>query len=29
MHALVTVDTIFNEILKVDIKIAMSMEPEI
>ena len=26
MHALVIVDTIFNEILKVDIKIAMSME---
>ena len=29
MHALVIVDTIFNEILKVDIKFAMSMELEI
>ena len=29
MHALVTVDTIFNEILKVDIKMATSMELEI
>ena len=29
MHALVIVDTIFNEILKVDIKLAMSMELEI
>ena len=28
MHALVIVDTIFNEILKVDIKMAMSMELE-
>ena len=29
MHALVVEDTIFNEILKVDIKITMSMELEI
>ena len=29
MHALVIVDAIFNEILKVDIKMAMSMEIEI
>ena len=29
MHALVTVDTILNEILKVDIKMAMSLELEI
>ena len=29
MHALVIVDTIFNEILKVDIKMGMSMELEI
>ena len=29
MHALVIEDTIFNEILKVDIKLAMSMELEI
>ena len=29
MPALVVVDTIFNEILKVDIKMAMSMEFEI
>ena len=29
MHALVIVDTTFNEILKVDIKMAMSMELEI
>ena len=29
MHALVIVDTIFNEILKVDIKMAMSIELEI
>ena len=29
MHALVIVDTIFNEILKVGIKMAMSMELEI
>ena len=29
MHALVIVDTISNEILKVDIKMAMSMELEI
>ena len=29
MHALVIVDTIFNEILKVDIKMAMSRELEI
>ena len=29
MHTLVIVDTIFNEILKVDIKMAMSMELEI
>ena len=29
MYALVIVDTIFNEILKVDIKMAMSMELEI
>ena len=29
MHALVIVGTIFNEILKVDIKLAMSMELEI
>ena len=29
MHALVVVDTIFNEILKVNIKITMSMELEI
>ena len=29
MHALVIVDTIFNEILKVDIKMTMSMELEI
>ena len=29
MHAFVVVDTIFNEILKVDIKMTMSMEPEI
>ena len=29
MHALVVVDTIFNEILKVNIKINMSMELEI
>ena len=28
MHALVIVDTILNEILKVDIKMAMSMELE-
>ena len=26
LHALVIVDTIFNEILKVDIKMVMSME---
>ena len=29
MHALVAVGTIFNEILKVDIKMAKSMELEI
>ena len=29
MHALVVVDTIFNEMLKVDIKMTMSMELEI
>ena len=29
MHALVIEDTIINEILKVDIKMAMSMELEI
>ena len=29
MHALVVVDTIFNEILKVKIKMTMSMELEI
>ena len=29
MHALVVVDTIFNEILKVNIKMTMSMELEI
>ena len=29
MHALVIVDAIFNEILKVEIKMAMSMEIEI
>ena len=29
MHALVIVDTIFNEILKVNIKMTMSMELEI
>ena len=29
MHALVIVDTIFNEIFKVNIKMAMSMELEI
>ena len=29
MHALVIVDTIFNEIFKVDIKMAMSTELEI
>ena len=29
MHALVIVDTVFNKILKVDIKMAMSMELEI
>ena len=29
MHTLVIVDTIFNEILKVDIKMALSMELEI
>ena len=29
MHTLVVVDTIFNEILKVDIKMTMSMELEI
>ena len=29
MHALVVEDTIFNEILKVDIKLTMSMELEI
>ena len=29
MHALVVEDTIFNEILKVDIKMTMSMELEI
>ena len=29
MYALVIVGTIFNEILKVDIKMAMSMELEI
>ena len=29
MHALVNVDTIYNEILKVDIKMAMSMKLEI
>ena len=29
MHALVIVDAIFNEILKVGIKMAMSMEIEI
>ena len=29
MHALVIVDSIFNEILKVDITLAMSMELEI
>ena len=29
MHALVVVDTIFNEILKVDITMTMSLELEI
>ena len=29
MHALVVVDSIFNEILKVNIKMTMSMELEI
>ena len=29
MHALVVVDTIFNEILKLDIKTIMSMKLEI
>ena len=29
MHALVVEDTIFNEILKVDIKMTMSMDLEI
>ena len=29
MHALVVVDTIFNEILKLDIKMTMSMKLEI
>ena len=29
MHALVVVDTIFNEILKLDIKMTMSMKFEI
>ena len=29
MHALVVVDTIFNDILKVNIKMSMSMELEI
>ena len=29
MHALMVVDTIFNEILKVNIKMNMSMELEI
>ena len=29
MHALVIIDTIFDEILKVDTKMAMSMELEI
>ena len=29
MHALVVVDTIFNETLKVNIKMTMSMELEI
>ena len=29
MHVLVIVDTIFNEILNVDIKLALSMELEI
>ena len=29
MHALVVIDTIFNEILKVNIKMTMSMELEI
>ena len=29
MHALVVVDTIFNEILKIIIKMTMSMELEI
>ena len=29
MHALVVVDTIFNEILKLDIKMTMSMTLEI
>ena len=29
MHALVVVDTIFNEILKVNIKMNLSMELEI
>ena len=29
MHALVLVDTIFNEILKVNIKMTMSMQLEI
>ena len=29
MHALVVVDTIFNEILKVNIKMTMSLELEI
>ena len=29
MHTLVVVDTIFNEILKVNIKMTMSMELEI
>ena len=29
MHALVVVDTIFNEILKLDIKMTMTMKLEI
>ena len=29
MHALVIVETIFNKMLKVDLKMAMSMELEI
>ena len=29
MHALVGVYTIFNKILKMDIKVTMSVEPEI